>query len=85
MQAARIALVLSAMLITALPASAQGTVKVGLIAPMTGSQAASGRQMVAGAKLYMAEKGSKIGNTTISPVVTLAPMAPLLSTAARIS
>jgi bacteriocin-like protein len=27
----------------------------------------------------------KIGNTTISPVVTLAPMAPLLSTAARIS
>ena len=60
---------LSALAAACVPAAAQSTVKVGLIAPMTGPQAASGRQMVAGAKLYMSFKGNKVGNRTIELVV----------------
>ena len=48
---------------------AQETVKIGLIAPMTGQQAASGRQMVAGARLYMALHGNKVGGKTVELVV----------------
>ncbi len=48
---------------------AQETVKIGLIAPLTGPQAASGRQMVAGAKLYMGEKGNKVAGKTIELVI----------------
>ena len=73
MRLARTAVALSAVtaaiLATALPAAAQTTVKVGLIAPMTGPQAASGRQMVAGAKLYMSVNGSKVGDRTIELIV----------------
>jgi branched-chain amino acid transport system substrate-binding protein len=69
MRFAQTALALSALVAAALPAAAQSTVKVGLIAPMTGPQAASGRQMVAGAKLYMSLKGNKVGNRTIELVV----------------
>lgn len=65
----RTAMAAAALLGAALPASAQTTVKVGLIAPMTGPQAASGRQMVAGAKLYMATNGNKVGNRTIELIV----------------
>lgn len=65
----RTALALSALAAASLPAEAQSTVKVGLIAPMTGPQAASGRQMVAGAKLYMSLKGNKVGNRTIQLIV----------------
>jgi branched-chain amino acid transport system substrate-binding protein len=62
-------LALSVLAASTLPAAAQSSVKVGLIAPMTGPQAASGRQMVAGAKLYMSLKGNKVGNRTIELVV----------------
>ena len=48
---------------------AQETVKIGLIAPLTGPQAASGRQMVAGAKLYLGEKGNKVAGKTIELVI----------------
>jgi len=48
---------------------AQETVKIGLIAPLTGPQAASGRQMVAGARLYMAEKGNKVAGKTIELII----------------
>jgi branched-chain amino acid transport system substrate-binding protein len=51
------------------PSQGQETVKIGLIAPLTGPQAASGRQMVAGAKLYMAEKGGKVAGKTIELVI----------------
>jgi branched-chain amino acid transport system substrate-binding protein len=50
-------------------AQAQQTVKIGLIAPMTGPQAAAGRQMVAGAKLYMALNGNKAAGKTIELIV----------------
>jgi len=56
-------------LLAASAAQAQDVVKVGLIAPLTGPQAASGRQMVAGAQLYMALNGNKVGNKTIQLVV----------------
>lgn len=56
-------------LLAAGSAQAQQTVKIGLIAPMTGPQAAAGRQMVAGAKLYMALNGNKAAGKTIELIV----------------
>ncbi|MDH7794398.1 branched-chain amino acid transport system substrate-binding protein [Beijerinckia sp. GAS462] len=50
-------------------AQAQDVVKVGLIAPMTGPQAAAGRQMVAGAKLYMALHGDTVAGKKIELLV----------------
>jgi branched-chain amino acid transport system substrate-binding protein len=46
-------------------AQAQDVIKVGVIAPMTGPQAASGQQIMAGAKLYQQLNGNKVGNKTI--------------------
>ncbi|MDF2114950.1 ABC transporter substrate-binding protein [Roseiarcaceae bacterium H3SJ34-1] len=60
---------LMAGLLAAGGAQAQQTVKIGLIAPMTGPQAAAGRQMVAGAKLYMALNGNKAGGKTVELIV----------------
>jgi branched-chain amino acid transport system substrate-binding protein len=69
MQFARTALAVAALVSLGMPALSQDVVKVGLIAPMTGPQAASGRQMVAGARLYMSLNGNKIGNRTIELIV----------------
>jgi branched-chain amino acid transport system substrate-binding protein len=69
MQFARTALTVAALVSLGMPALSQDVVKVGLIAPMTGPQAASGRQMVAGARLYMSLNGNKIGNRTIELIV----------------
>src|SRR4051812_11472180 len=46
-------------------AQAQGVVKIGLIAPLTGPQAAAGQQMVAGAKLYQQLNGMTAGGKTV--------------------
>ncbi len=46
-------------------AQAQDVIKIGVIAPLTGPQAASGQQIMAGAKLYQALNGNKVGNKTI--------------------
>jgi branched-chain amino acid transport system substrate-binding protein len=48
---------------------AQETVKVGLILPLTGPQAASGRQMLAGARLFMAHNGETVAGKKIELVV----------------
>jgi len=64
-----VASALTGCLLTAGAAQAQQTVKIGLIAPMTGPQAAAGRQMVAGAKLYMALNGNKAAGKTIELIV----------------
>lgn len=48
---------------------AQETVKVGLILPLTGPQAASGRQMLAGARLFMAHNGDTVAGKKIELVV----------------
>jgi branched-chain amino acid transport system substrate-binding protein len=51
------------------PAQAQQTVKVGLILPMTGPFASTGRQIEAAAKLYMAQKGATVAGKTIELIV----------------
>lgn len=67
--------VLAAGLLAACPigyspaASAQETVKVGLILPLTGPQASSGRQMLAGARLFMAHNGDMAAGKKIELVV----------------
>ncbi len=48
---------------------AQETVKVGLILPLTGPQASSGRQMLAGARLFMAHNGDTVAGKKIELVV----------------
>ena len=58
-----------AFLALAASVQAEDTVKIGLIAPMTGPQAASGRQMVAGARLYMAQHGNKVAGKQVELLV----------------
>ncbi len=48
---------------------AQPPVKIGLILPMTGQQASSGRQMLAGARLYQALNGDRAGGRKVEFVV----------------
>ena len=50
-------------------AGAEDTVKIALIAPMTGPFAPNGKQMVAGAKLYMAEHGDTVAGKKIELIV----------------
>src|ERR671910_418862 len=51
------------------PASAQETLKIGLILPMTGPFASTGRQIEAAAKLYMQEKGDTVAGRKIQLIV----------------
>jgi branched-chain amino acid transport system substrate-binding protein len=50
-------------------ASAQETIKVGLILPMTGPFASTGRQIEAAAKLYMQQKGDTVAGKKIRLIV----------------
>ncbi|MBF9195789.1 ABC transporter substrate-binding protein [Microvirga terrestris] len=50
-------------------ALAQETVKIGLILPMTGPFASTGRQIEAAAKLYMQQKGDTVAGKTIQLIV----------------
>ena len=62
--------VLAAMAVTALPVLAQGnTFKIGLILPMTGQQASTGRQIEAAARLYMAQNGDTVAGKKIELIV----------------
>src|SRR5690606_30083620 len=54
---------------TGLPAFAQETVKVGLILPMTGPFASTGRQVEAGARTYMAMNGDTVAGKKIELIV----------------
>ncbi|RDJ21453.1 ABC transporter substrate-binding protein [Bosea caraganae] len=51
------------------PALAQETVKIGLILPMTGPFASTGRQIEAAAKLYIAEKGATVAGKKVELIV----------------
>ena len=54
----------------ALPAMAQdNTFKIGLILPMTGQQASTGRQIEAAARLYMAQNGDTVAGKKIQLIV----------------
>ena len=50
-------------------AAAQDTVKVGLILPMTGQQASTGKQIDAAVKLYMQQHGSTVAGKKIEVVL----------------
>jgi branched-chain amino acid transport system substrate-binding protein len=50
-------------------AAAQDVVKVGIVAPMTGTSGAVGREISAGAKLYMAQHGDTVAGKKIELII----------------
>jgi branched-chain amino acid transport system substrate-binding protein len=50
-------------------AAAQNTVKIGMVMPLTGTLANAGKQVVAGARLYMAEHGDTVAGKHIELIV----------------
>ncbi|MDR3451529.1 MAG: ABC transporter substrate-binding protein [Rhodoferax sp.] len=61
---------LAAMSLPSLSAMAQSnTFKIGLILPMTGQQASTGRQVEAGVRLYMAQNGDMVAGKKIELIV----------------
>jgi branched-chain amino acid transport system substrate-binding protein len=66
LKAGLIALAIAA---SASAAQAQGVVKIGLIAPLTGPQAATGQQLVAGARLYQQLNGTNAAGKTVEIIV----------------
>jgi branched-chain amino acid transport system substrate-binding protein len=55
--------------LAALPAMAEDTVKIGLILPMTGASASTGREIEAAARLYMQQNGTTVAGKTIELIV----------------
>src|ERR1700754_410991 len=55
--------------LAAYPAAAQDTVKIGLILPMTGGQASTGKQIEAGIKLYQAQHGTTVAGKKIEVIL----------------
>ncbi len=63
-------LTLAGGLITTSPAVAQDNVfKIGLILPMTGQQATTGRQIEAAARLYMAQNGDTVAGKKVQLII----------------
>ena len=50
-------------------AAGQGTVKVGMVMPMTGPLAAAGQQVIAGARLYIKQYGDRVAGKQIELIV----------------
>ncbi|MFY9951690.1 ABC transporter substrate-binding protein [Bradyrhizobium sp.] len=50
-------------------AAGQGTVKVGMVMPMTGPLAAAGQQVIAGARLYIKQHGDRVAGKQIELIV----------------
>jgi branched-chain amino acid transport system substrate-binding protein len=65
--AALLALATSALLSS--PAHAQNAVKIGMLAPMTGPFTSTGKQLVAGARLYMQFNGETVAGRKIELIV----------------
>src|SRR5437764_1054562 len=55
--------------LVSLPAAAQDTVKVGLIVPMTGQQASTGKQIDAAVKLYQAQHGTTVAGKKVEVIL----------------
>jgi branched-chain amino acid transport system substrate-binding protein len=51
------------------PAAAQDTVKVGMVMPLTGTLASAGKQVVAGARLYVSQHGNMVAGKRIELIV----------------
>src|SRR2546429_6989693 len=64
-----LALAAAVLIAAAANAAAEDSVKIGLIAPMTGPFAPVGKQMQAAAKLYMQEHGVAVAGKTIELIV----------------
>jgi hypothetical protein len=58
-------------------ASAQDTIKIGMVLPLTGGQASVGKQIQAAAKLYMEKNGSTVAGKKLD---LSSEMTPLLQT-----
>lgn len=58
-----------ALAVPIIPASAQDSVKVGLILPLTGPFAPTGRQIEGGARLYMQQHGDRVAGRKIELIV----------------
>jgi len=69
----RVFLSASALAVMALSSAAvlaqDNTFKIGLILPMTGQQASTGRQIEAAAKLFMAQNGDTVAGKKIQLIV----------------
>ena len=64
------AIALAALALTATSITAQdNTFKIGLVLPMTGQQATTGRQIEAAARLYMAQNGDTVAGKKIQLIV----------------
>src|SRR3978361_2380856 len=50
-------------------ASAQGTVKIGMVMPLTGPLASAGQQVLAGARLYVKQHGDAVAGKKIELIV----------------
>lgn len=59
----------AAALLGATPLTAQETVKVGLLVPLSGPFTPTGKQMVAGAKLYMQQNGDMVAGKKIELII----------------
>src|SRR2546423_13778115 len=51
------------------PAAAQDSVKIGLIVPMTGQQASTGKQIDAAVKLYQAQHGTTVAGKKVEVIL----------------
>ena len=60
---------LIASLLSVVPCFAQATIKIGLLVPLTGPFTSSGKQLTAGARLYMLQKGDTGAGKKIELVV----------------
>src|SRR5205807_1903669 len=60
---------LTAAALASLPAAAEDTVKVGLIVPLTGQQASTGKQIEAAIKLYQAQHGASVAGKKVEVIV----------------
>jgi branched-chain amino acid transport system substrate-binding protein len=60
---------IAAAALVATGAAAQDAVKVGLILPMTGQQASTGKQIAAAARLYMQQHGSTVAGKKVELVI----------------
>jgi branched-chain amino acid transport system substrate-binding protein len=64
-----LACMLAAGLATPMAFAQSDTVKIGLILPMTGQQASTGRQIEAAVKLWQAQNGTKAGGKTVQVII----------------
>ena len=70
MNTSRLVVAAAVALLAGPPALAQSdTVKIGVILPMTGQQASTGRQIDAAIKLWVAQNGKKAGGKTVEVIV----------------